>query len=72
MQNVGTADRIVRLILGALLVIAPFVSGWALFSNPLVLWGSVVVGAVLVATAVFSFCPIYAALGLRTRPRARV
>ena len=72
MQNVGTPDRIIRLVVGALLVIAPFVTGWPLFASPVPLWGSVIVGAVLVATAAFSFCPIYAALGLRTRPRARV
>lgn len=69
MQNVGTPDRILRLILGALLVVAPFFTGWALFANPLMVWGSVVVGAVLVATALFSFCPIYAALGLSTAPK---
>lgn len=71
MQNVGTPDRIIRLVVGALLIIAPFMTGWPLFANPVLLWGSVVVGAVLVATAVFSFCPIYAALGLRTLPRTR-
>ena len=70
MQNVGTLDRIIRLVLGALLIIAPFVTGWPLFASAIAVWGSVVVGAALIATAVFSFCPIYAALGLRTRPRS--
>lgn len=69
MQNVGTPDRIVRLVLGAFLIIAPFVTGWTVFAGPWMLWGSVVVGTVLVATAHFSFCPIYAALGLSTRPK---
>jgi hypothetical protein len=69
MQNVGSPDRIARLIIGALLILAPFVTGWELFANPLLMWGSVVVGAILAATAVFSFCPIYAALGLSTKPK---
>lgn len=69
MQNVGTPDRIARLIVGALLILAPFVTGWALFANPLLMWGSIVIGVVLAITALFSFCPIYAALGLSTRPK---
>lgn len=72
MQNVGTPDRIIRLVVGALLIIAPFMTGWPLFANPVLLWGWVVFGAILVATAIFSFCPIYAALGLHTRPKVRV
>lgn len=67
MQNVGTPDRIIRLILGALLIIAPFVTGWAIWASVIALWVSVVVGAVLIATALFSFCPIYAALGLSSK-----
>ena len=68
MQNVGTPDRIARLVIGALLILAPFITGWALLANPLIMWGSPIVGVVLVATALFSFCPIYAALGLSTKP----
>ncbi len=63
MQNVGTPDRIIRVLLGAGLIALPFLIGvpaWAL-------WASLAVGVVLIATAVFSFCPIYAALGLSSR-----
>ena len=67
MQNVGTPDRIIRLILGALLIIAPFVTGWAIWASVIALWVSVVIGAVLIATALFSFCPIYAALVLSSK-----
>ncbi|WP_421760871.1 YgaP family membrane protein [Devosia sp.] len=69
MQNVGTPDRIARLVIGALLILAPLVTGWALFTNPLLMWGSLIIGVVLIATALFSFCPIYAALGLSTKPK---
>lgn len=64
--NVGTPDRLARLIIGAVLVLVPFFSGIALFANPLWLWASVVVGAVLIVTALVRFCPLYAVLGLST------
>ena len=63
MQNVGSLDRIIRVLLGVILIAVPFlvaVAAWAL-------WTSVVVGAVLLATAYFSFCPIYAALRISSR-----
>jgi hypothetical protein len=55
--NVGTTDRIVRAILGFALIAATL-AGWS------VLWG--VVGAILLGTAVVSFCPLYAILGKST------
>lgn len=64
--NVGSADRIVRVLLGVILIAAPFVSGLALFANPLLMWGAVGVGAVLVLTAAVRFCPLYALFGLST------
>ena len=67
MQNVGTPDRIIRTILGAVLVVLPFLvtfPAWAF-------WTSLVVGVVLIATAGLSFCPIYAALGISSRARTR-
>jgi hypothetical protein len=64
--NVGTPDRIARIVIGAVLVLLPFLSGLALFANPLWLWASVGIGAVLVVTAVVRFCPLYAVLGLST------
>jgi len=65
--NIGSVDRIIRALLGLVLVLAPFVSGLALFAEPVWLWGSVVVGVVLIATASISFCPLYAPFGLSTR-----
>jgi hypothetical protein len=70
MANVGSIDRIIRIVLGALLVIAPFVTGWAIWASAIALWASVVVGVVLIATALFSFCPIYAALGLSSKRKS--
>lgn len=69
MNNVGTLDRLVRLVIGALLTLAPFLTGWPVWSNPLALWASVIVRVVLIATSAFGFCPIYAALGLNSKGR---
>lgn len=71
MNNVGTPDRIFRLILGALLVIAPFVTPLALWADGWTVWVSVIIGGILAATAVFGFCPIYAALRLSTKRHSR-
>jgi len=67
MTNLGTPDRIIRLIVGAVLVLAPFVVSLPLWASGWTVWGSVIIGLVLVATAVFRFCPIYAALRLSTK-----
>ena len=72
MSNVGIIDRLVRLVIGAALVLAPFLTGWPLWSNAVALWASVVVGVVLVATSAFGFCPIYAALGMRSKRKRPV
>lgn len=64
--NVGTRDRLVRLVIGAVLLAAPFVTNFALFTNTTVTTISVVVGIVLLATSAIRFCPLYRIFGLRT------
>lgn len=64
-MNVGKIDRVVRYVLGALLIAAPFLSGASLFQGAMT-WISVVVGVVLVATAGMKFCPLYRILGVNT------
>ncbi len=64
--NVGTPDRIIRLVLGVALIALPFIGG-AAFASPLLAWGLPIVGVVLAATAFLAFCPIYAVLRLSTR-----
>jgi hypothetical protein len=63
--NVGNLDRILRAILGVILILAPFVSGAAAFQGWLT-WVSVIVGAVLLFTAVTRFCLLYQVLGIKT------
>ncbi|MCE8007501.1 DUF2892 domain-containing protein [Aestuariivita sp.] len=64
--NVGTLDRLVRLILGIVLLAAPFVSGSVLFQSTTLFVASILVGLVLIATSALKFCPLYRLLGLRT------
>jgi hypothetical protein len=55
--NVGTADRILRIILGLALI------GLTL-SGQIGLWGWI--GLVPLVTAFMKFCPAYAILGMKT------
>ncbi len=56
-RNIGTTDRIIRLVVGAALLSQVFFG----LQTP---WGWL--GAVLVVTAAFRFCPPYALLGINT------
>ncbi len=66
MINVGSRDRAARFVLGAVLLVLPFVLP-GLFA-PLGAWrfAVVAVGAVLFGTAVFRVCPAYMLFGIRT------
>ena len=64
--NLGTLDRIFRLVLGIVLLAAPFVSGMALFESGTATIISVVVALVLIGTSAIKFCPIYRIFGTRT------
>ena len=64
--NVGTIDRLFRLILGIMLLMAPFMSGIALFQSTTLFVVSILVGLVLIATSALRFCPLYRLLGLQT------
>jgi len=58
-RNVGSADRIVRIVLGLGLVSLAFV-------GPRSNWGFV--GLILLATAALGSCPLYSLLGKSTCP----
>jgi len=59
--NLGTIDRVIRLIAGAVVLSLAFFGPRTPFGY---------LGLVLIVTAGISFCPIYAALGLRTNKPA--
>lgn len=56
LQNVGGADKILRIILGLAIGIAGILTkSW---------WG--LIGIIPLATAVFGFCPAYLPFGIKT------
>lgn len=59
LKNVGSTDRNIRIGLGiAIIIVGVALQSW---------WG--LVGLVPLLTAGMSFCPLYAVLGLSTRPK---
>ena len=60
-RNVGLIDRLLRAAVGIALIV------WALTTGPVWAW----IGVVPLLTAVFSFCPAYTLLGIRTCPMRR-
>ena len=56
--NVGMIDRLLRAVVGALLIT------WALTGGPVWAW----IGVVPLLTAAVGFCPAYTLLGIRTCP----
>lgn len=54
--NIGTADRILRFVVGIGLII------WALTGGPIWAW----IGIVPILTASFRFCPAYLPFGIST------
>lgn len=65
--NESTADRIVRIVLGAVLA-ALAVIGVASGTLSVVAW---VLAALLLVTGVIGFCPLYAILRFSTKPASR-
>ena len=65
--NMGSADKIIRIVLAALVAILYFTN---------VITGTVgiillVVAAVFVLTSLISFCPLYAVFGMNTGKKAK-
>lgn len=55
--NVGSIDRIIRIVAGLALV------GWAATGGPAWAW----IGVVPLATGIIGFCPAYTLLGMSTK-----
>lgn len=62
--NVGTVDRVIRVVAGLALLALFFVYPGAWW-----LWITAVVGIILVVTGAIGTCPLYMLLGLSTRSR---
>lgn len=61
--NVGRIDRVIRVILGVLVLLAGILD-W--FDDEVVNTIGIVVGVLLLLTAAIGFCPLYRFLGIRT------
>lgn len=57
-QNVGGIDKILRIVIGLVLIALVFV-------GPHTPWGWI--GVVLVLTGLFNFCPVYFPFGFSTK-----
>lgn len=68
--NIGSLDRAIRFVVGVALVPLPHLVKSEMFTNAYALYGLSAVGAVLILTAMFSFCPLYRLIGFNTSRRA--
>lgn len=66
MVNVGSLDRVIRFVIGATLVVAPFILPEVFAALGPWRFAVAAVGAVLFGTAAFRICPAYILLGIRT------
>jgi hypothetical protein len=68
MVNVGSIDRALRFVLGAVLLVAPILPPLAGYFVEIGAWKYAVagVGVVMLGTAIFRFCPAYTLFGIRT------
>lgn len=66
--NVGTIDRVVRVVVGALLIAYALKLGFSDTGWNWVGW----IGIVPILTAVFRYCPAYQLVGLNTCPAGRL
>ena len=55
-KNVGSIDKVARIIIGAAIIL------WGIFSQSW--WG--IIGIIPLATALINFCPLYLPLGIST------
>ncbi|SMC32472.1 YgaP family membrane protein [Polynucleobacter kasalickyi] len=60
MNNIGLNDRIVRIVVGLMLVFLTLIS-------VIGVWGWV--GLILIVTGLMRFCPAYKILGFKTTPK---
>ena len=67
-SNVGTIDRIVRIVVGLLLIAYAIPIGFSSTGWNWVGW----IGVVPILTAILGYCPAYTIVGLSTRPMSTI
>jgi hypothetical protein len=65
-QNMGTADRLIRIIIAAGLAALYFTGVVTNTTMATVLW---IIGIIFFITAVIGFCPLYTIAGLKTNKK---
>lgn len=63
---VGKADRVIRVVLGLVLIGFALACPWAASLGPLAQWVAGIAGGILVTTAATGLCPLYRLLGICT------
>ncbi len=66
MANVGGADRVIRIVIGIILIAAPYFLSLAIWENQSARVIIQIIGAVLLITGLIRFCGLYKILGIRT------
>lgn len=64
--NVGSVDRLLRALLGVILILAPFLLHMPMLHAGPGKWLALIVGLVMLATAATRICPLYSILGIKT------
>ena len=64
-QNIGNTDRIVRIVIAALVIVGAWMAGFGTIGGIILL----VLAVVLLATSAIGFCPLYLPFGFSTRSR---
>ena len=64
--NIGSADRTLRAILGFVLIAVAFIPALPLFGSAPLQAMAIIVGLVLLLTALARFCPLYRLMGFST------
>ena len=65
-RNLGRTDRILRFFIGLILIVAPLLNIPQIWSTSLAAGIAIAVGAILIFTSFFKFCPLYRVFGLST------
>lgn len=67
--NVGKVDRVIRMILGIILLIVPFATNWSFAQSTIGMVVCIIIGIVMIATSSMRFCPLYKIFGIQTCQR---
>lgn len=67
-KNIGSTDKTIRLVAGIILIIIGLlpILGIAAVVGATLAWIALIVGIVLVATALIGFCPAYTLIGFNS------